>query len=478
MENKHIDLHCHPSLKPFGKSFSYATQYWGNNPESHLKYNSIWRDDPPTTADKISNIFLSVTKFTQSDFQTFYKGKGKVILVSLGPMEKGLVLGKNGTGITGRLLRNFATGVSIERIKYLQKLDDYYVDLIKEYDYFDQLNNKEVTFEGNRVKYKIVSDYAEIDNTDSDTIYVILTIEGCHVLNTLINGRATLNDVKTKIRQIKQWQHRLFFVSLAHHFENGICGHAKSFPNGLAKFFNQKPDTSIGISENLGYPIIRELLSKENGKRIYIDLKHMNALSRKEYYSFLETEYTNEFNDKKIPLIVSHGSVNKLSSSDNFSLDSSILKENEISFFDDELIKISSSNGIFGIQLDERRLRPKSKIPFKNIRFSTRRMKRYRSKFVWLQIQYIAELLDKNGHNAWDLQAIGSDFDGIINPLNGFWTSSDIESLREYLLIHCNKYLKTNSWRNLQEKNQLSSETIIGKFMYLNAEQFLKNYLN
>ncbi len=38
------------------------------------------------------------------------------------------------------------------------------------------------------------------------------------------------------------------------------------------------------------------------------------------------------------------------------------------------------------------------------------------------QIQHIAELLDKNDIISGDCIAIGSDLDGIIDPLNGFLT--------------------------------------------------------
>ena len=48
------------------------------------------------------------------------------------------------------------------------------------------------------------------------------------------------------------------------------------------------------------------------------------------------------------------------------------------------------------------------------------RLMHYRSELVWKQIQYIAELLDDNDLFAWGNIAIGSDYDGLVDPLNSF----------------------------------------------------------
>ena len=49
---------------------------------------------------------------------------------------------------------------------------------------------------------------------------------------------------------------------------------------------NQNRGMDKGLTE-LGRHVLRELLSRENGKRIIIDTKHMSVQSRKEYYGFV-----------------------------------------------------------------------------------------------------------------------------------------------------------------------------------------------
>jgi hypothetical protein len=53
-----------------------------------------------------------------------------------------------------------------------------------------------------------------------------------------------------------------------------------------------------------------------------------------------------------------------------------------------------------------------------------RKMLFYKSKLIWNQIQHIAEVLNINDQYAWGIQCIGSDYDGMINSLNGFWTAT------------------------------------------------------
>src|SRR5210317_524838 len=49
--NEYVDLHCHPSLKPFGKSFNYSPK--GINHPHRSTLRSIWHYDPPTLLDKL-----------------------------------------------------------------------------------------------------------------------------------------------------------------------------------------------------------------------------------------------------------------------------------------------------------------------------------------------------------------------------------------------------------------------------------------
>lgn len=355
MKTQFIDLHIHPAMKPLGKSFNRLA---GNNNPNKNRVNSIWHEDPPTSLDKLANISLSLTKFRQSDFTTLAKGGAHIVFVSLCGLEKGFVMNKMGTGITGDILSNLIVGLGKKRIDHIQKMDNYFTDLEMEYDFYKQLDGHKIKINGNWARYKIVSNFDDIDNNlepDVQTIYVVLTIEGTNVFNSglkMMGKSVDPVEILANIDKVKQWDDKLFFIGMTHHFDNEMVGHAPSL-HGLAKAFcNQTEKMNEGFNE-LGWNVLKKLLDNTNGKRVLIDLKHMSIKARNEYYGFLDEEYENEI----IPLIVSHGAVNGLRShlekveDDLFNFGK--FQSDEINIFDDEIIRIAKSRGLLGIQFDE-----------------------------------------------------------------------------------------------------------------------------
>ncbi len=98
----------------------------------------------------------------------------------------------------------------------------------------------------------------------------------------------------------------------------------------------------------------------------------------------------------------------------------------------------------------------------------------YRSELLWNQIQHIAEVLDTEGLFAWDCMVIGSDFDGIIDSLNGFWTAEELPYLADFLERHAYNYMGAHNLENI--KNVLDADEIIARLMSKNGRNFLKNY--
>jgi microsomal dipeptidase-like Zn-dependent dipeptidase len=476
MENNFIDLHCHPAMKPFGKSFNSNK---GENNTNRKVPNSIWHYDPPTVFDKAVNIAVSLTKFTQADFSTLAYGGSHIVIVSLYPPEKGWVIDKMGTKQTGDSLKNLVMGVGQKRIDYLQQMPDYFTDLEMEYNFYRQLDGKEMKIEGERCRYRMVSGFDEIEQEPEKgikTIYVVLTIEGANVFNTGLKamGRETNEqEVLNNIDKVKKWDKRLFFMGLTHHFYNEICGHAKSLTSLSKISADQSEGLDTGFT-NLGKKVLKKLLDKSNGKRILIDVKHMSVQSRNEYYELLKKDYAKE----NIPLIVSHGAVNGFRSARERVIDNQNtygkFQEEDINFFDDEIIKVAASGGIFGIQLDERRVGSKSEIKKTKGNMNRRDMLFYKSRLIWNQIQHIAETLDKQNVYGWGIQSIGSDFDGMINPLNGYWTAEQIYLLESILEKHAFNYINSPLAASLKPFNRINPGEIVDRFMHDNTYKFLQ----
>jgi microsomal dipeptidase-like Zn-dependent dipeptidase len=476
MENNFIDLHCHPAMKPFGKSFNSDK---GINNTYRRAANSIWHYDPPTLFDKALNIAMSLTKFTQADFSTLAYGGTHVVFVSLYPPEKGWVIDRLGTDAQPDSLKNLVMGVGQKRIDHLQRMPDYFTDLEREYNFYKQLDGQIMKIEGEKCRYRMISGFSEIEQeprSDISTIYVVLTIEGANVFNTGLKamGRITNEaEVLSNIDKVKKWDKRLFFMGLTHHFYNEICGHAKSL-SSLSKI---SADQSEGLDTGftaLGRKVLKKLLATDNGKRVLIDVKHMSVQSRNEYYDILKNEYAGQ----NIPIIVSHGAVNGWRSAKEKIIDNQQtygkFQEEDINFFDDEIVKVAASGGIFGIQLDERRVGSKSEIKKTGGNMNRRDMLFYKSRLIWNQIQHIAETLDKQNLFGWGIQSIGSDFDGMINPLNGYWTAEQMDLLESNLEKHAFNYLKSPMAVNLKPFNRINPSEVVDRFMHDNAFDFLR----
>ncbi len=481
-DNNYVDLHCHPALKPFGKSFNKKPV--GKNNPHRSSNRSIWKYNPPSIFDKLLNFVTGLTKFSQANFTSLAYGGVSVVCVSLYPLEKWFVRNKIKNELIADLAANFALGIGDKRIDHIQGISDYFKDLERQYDFYKQLDGKVIRLPEGKFVYKLVKNYNEIEtirfqdaqNKNVSAICVVLSIEGMHVLNTGLRKPVNENEVLENLEKIIAWEHRPFFVTLAHHFWNHLCGHAESLSGIVKKKADQTEGLTSGFT-SLGKKVIQRLLDDTHDKRILIDIKHMNPKSRREYYAMLDSGQP-PFNS--VPIVVSHGACNGLVSDSNRVVGrprtAGKLKAVDINFFDEEIIRIAKSNGIFGLQLDERRIA--SEKTLKDTKHSTKRSKimHYRSELLWNQVQHIIELLDAENLFAWDCIAIGSDFDGIIDPLNSFWTAEEFPFLADFLERHAHNYIQNH---NLQRAdNIIEADEIVERIMSKNAHEFLKRNFN
>lgn len=485
-----IDLHCHPTYKPMGKSFKKTPGSQGRNTDDET---NMWFYDPPSVADKLLNNLTGLTKFSQANLSAALYGNVWVMVVSLGSIEKWFFNNRLGTDIIADIMGNFAAGVGKKRIDAIQQIGDYFIDLEREYDYISQRADKPVTVDGKKYTYRWVRNFSELKQvvaTNEETIEamnndpdgnhppiimaLIPSIEGLHVLNCgLTTAGCDPDKVKENVRALKNHPNRPWFVTFSHHFYNELCGHAKSLRGPIAK----KCDQSFGLGTSftdLGKEVLDILLNNDNGNRILIDMKHLSPPGRKDLIEMYETKYLDA------PLIISHGACSGLPDMNSkFSRYPELgkhMNNGEINFTDDELLAVARSNGIIGLQLDERRIASEEKLKeTKNSLFRNKIM-HYRSELLWLQVQYIAELLDDNGLFAWGNIAMGSDYDGIVDPLNSFWTFEEYKDLKAYLERHAHNYITNHSSRLKCSFNKIDADTIVQNIFQRNAWNFFEKW--
>lgn len=476
--NHYIDFHCHPALKPFGKSFRSIPV--GLQRPHRSNKTSLWYYDPPNLADKLLNYTARLTKFSQANGQSLVKGGVSVICASLYPLEKGFVNNAIKSDVLSDLLLDLATGLGKARIDYLQQMDDYFGDLLLEYAFYRQQNGRIINLPEGRFCYRLVRDYSEIENyrkadsTAPQTICVILSIEGLHVLNTGLDTDPRPDEVLRRLREIKQWEYPPFFITVAHHFWNHICGHAPSLTGIVKRSTDQSKGLNTGITP-LGKQVLTAMLSDQQGPVILPDLKHMSVRAREALYALRES---GELGNRDFPLLISHGACNGLKSFQDPNpgglQTSELLNPATINFFDEEIIRLAQSDGLIGLQLDERRIASQQTLQQISRSLYRNKIMHYRSELLWRQIQHIAQTLDRAGLFAWNCMAIGSDFDGIIDSLNGFWTAEELPYLADFTERHAYNYLKTAAWT--VPENRINADEVIQRVFAENGLRFLKNH--
>lgn len=454
---KFADFHCHPTLKTYGYSFE-------NSPYG-LKRRNIWFQQKNSYLRKLVCRKLSIAKFSQADFSSLKEGNVKLVTASLYPFEKGFFINLLGRGKLPAFLANAIIGISYYRIRNIQQHLNYFEDLENEYNFL-----LKAVKENNEVELffpKKSEDFELIQNNNKTAI--VFSIEGAHVFNSGLSkyGRATNeNEVIENIYKVKNWEIVPITITFAHNFMNDLCGHARSL-DPLGKLVNQNEMLNHGFTE-LGYKALDALLDNKNGKVIYPDLKHMSLQSRKEYYRHLDEFYKEE----KIPVLISHGAVNGTSWANSESVPTeSMFSDSDINFYDEELVKIAKSNGLFAIQMDSRRLAKKSSIKKlhskKNIPFAS-------AEIIWNHIKHIAIVLDNHNLNSWNIACIGSDFDGSIEPLPGIYSAADFPQLASNLIELSTLFLSNHNFKN-NFNNKITPEHIIQQFCYENLYNFYYN---
>lgn len=464
---KFADLHCHPNLKSYGHTFDSCTP--GDKCD-------VWYYQPPRFLTKLVNIMAGITRFSQSDFTTLSKGGSKIIVASLYPFEKGFFINATGKGPLSAWLSDLITGIGYKRVRNLQQHTDYFEDLEKEYRFFTA-SRKTTSWDGREYSWKPAACWDDVLRSleKENEIAVLISIEGAHVFNTGLEEfgrRVDESEVIANIRKVKAWEYPPLFITFAHNFSNGLCGHARSL-EPIKKFVDQSRNVDTGFTP-LGEKVLHEVLSEESGRRVFIDIKHMSLVSRQDYFRILERDYAGNVP----PTIVSHGAVNGLSWNDGSSLPAeSPFYPSDINFFDEEIVHIGRSEGLFAIQFDARRIAREDMVK-KSLRSLYEDVDVARSaRMIWNQMVHIAETLDRAGLFGWGTACIGSDYDGTIDPLPGVWTAEYFPALREPLLVWASSYLRRPNPLTQPENRLITPEEVVERFFIGNSIEFLKKFL-
>jgi microsomal dipeptidase-like Zn-dependent dipeptidase len=505
MEERFADLHCHPHLRSFN---------WLHKPEVPEKdsvANPWWIIHSKRSAEKKGS---RAAAYSQCDMAKIINGNMKLAFVALYPLEKGWVTKKSlavygGSEDKGPNIRDFIQAIfmkiPMERLQFVQSTDyDYFHELKEEKTFLDKGNDK---YSATRIKRgkNVITDKAEIlqrfpreyaegtyviakngedmvNIINENKVAFVLTIEGGNVFNT---ADLDVDSIIEKIREVKNWDEKILFISLTHHFYNHLAGHAHSIPNYAKLVLDQSNGINGGFT-TLGIKVTRFLLGIDDegnykpgefGYRILIDVKHLNAKSRREYYNTFVMPSL--LTDHPIPVVASHVAYSGKDSLEVLIEDMAHERDNNlterrgnrfnnwnINLCDEDVITICKSNGLIGINLDQRVLG----VNHKYIKVTSKH-----GNYVWQHIKAMMQtvlespvLSDDEKARIPGLFCLGTDFDGFIDPLNKYPTVLQFSALRKDLI-------------NLVEKDpdktsligDMNVEEFVDKICFKNAYDFV-----
>jgi len=392
--------------------------------------------------------------------------------------------------------------VKSETYDYWSKLNDEYQMYLKDNnvvhrirkDLCDEMayylkqtgQERELIKEG---KYVII-DACNTIQDDPDYIQVVLNLEGMHALGMDHDLKPVSREVLlNRIKQIKE-RTPIFSITLSHHFYNGICGHTRSIPVFLRSFrlINQEYMMYEPFNE-LGKEVLLYLLSikpegdhyvddPNAGRRILVDIKHLSVLARMELYDIVQ-KY-NECNPATaIPIMASHVGYSGETFAD---LVANRDKEQKgkfkngynswgINLGKEEIATLVATGGMIGLCFEQNIMGIKSLPKGK----------------TWIDVVggHILEMaeLSTNKHvqtdnNFWDCISFGTDFDGIINPVDDYSSALTFPKLRADLIGYFAKVFQAKGSKRYHVPAEYEGriEALVDKVCYGNIYQFVKKH--
>lgn len=487
-----FDMHSHLSLQP------YYNRHSADITKMHGGFWNVRKKDASVLIEAAVENLAHVPQESQTHLYGAIVAGVKCIVNSLYPIEfEFMVRGKESdqpSNLWDKLL-TYIIGMEKNELNKRQKQAvSYFTDLTDEFQYIQSKTGYENCPSGH-FSFQIVKSYDELINLDGNTIGIILSIEGSHSLSSIFpvkkkdyknyETEGYKDSVMNNLPIVKNWNYPPFFISPAHHFYNQSGGLSESIEKIMSGILVRKQNIRIkgipvfetGISD-FGLELIEQLLDRSSGARILIDVKHLSPKARYQYYKLLDKKRTAD-NDH-IPVIASHAAINGLDSPDDPREEVEPFNNGWINLFNDEIKKIIDTDGLIGIMLDEKRLycrNIKKEIMKLRKKGDTTGLKKAYIKILLTQILHIAQVTNAKGLNH---VCLGSDFDGVINPVDIYAKYEHWPEMRRDMETFINTNLDEIDSRYKQMKDLVKQDVngFLDNIFWNNAEQFLKKYFN
>jgi microsomal dipeptidase-like Zn-dependent dipeptidase len=470
-----VDIHTHPTLRAYNSRFpSGQRNIW----------EKTYNEEPSTPIGRWARMkSKEILKESQANLNCYASAKARVVFDALYPLEKGFL---NYRGLPKLFLGRqkadevlqAVTGYEAHQIKAMRKSNDYFGELMGQYAF---LSKGQGASPCGQHQYRLANNWAEVQHilqADDHTIAVVVTIEGAHAFNCGLPHTRGYNgpveqQILDNIGTTKAWRHAPFFVTFSHHFYNELCGHTRSLKASAKKVVSQREGIEDGFTP-LGIRVAEALLSRDNGRRILIDVKHMSVKARKEYYALLD-RYARA--GDQVPIICSHTGMNEFDTMRNSHRRKDKPRKNRGSYFHnwainlsaEEIRLISQSGGLIGVMVDKGLLGSEATV---SAITSLQDAQARKDGFMELVASNLFQAVRAVGKpEAWDILALGSDYDGIISHMDAYPDAAHLPQLRTDLT----DFIERRSYARELWYGKEPAE-LVGKVMSGNALAFMEKH--
>lgn len=495
-----IDIHVNSSRKPF------------NSRSSGLNFN-LWepmfhecgREEQRSKA-VMQNIGDRAPKFSQSNLENLVRGNTRIACLNLSPVEQPFI-GTNSVLTDKNKAKTLSciSGVNANQLFLRREEINYFEDLVQQIGFIRRFENKPKIVNGFEYSFSLIKNSKDIDAIveDNDKMGFVLVVEGGHTLGHSIyinDGITGLDEYRTlvldNVDRLKGAKPILegsdiyldvpvLWISLCKTFNNGLGGTANSLSKTQQSVFS-RVDGVNSKETKLGVEVIERLLSKDKGRRILIDIKHMSLAFRSRYYKTIERA---EILGDGIPIVCSHCGISGLSKrnalyrkrDDDSKNNNYYLNHWQQNLSSDDILKINSSKGLIGISLDKVILAGQTALT--EISETLPNTVQRRKACVKLLMANILTVVKTIGAaDAWDIIAIGSDFDEVMLPLDAYTTAEDLPQLAVDIQRFLERPESINDLFSEEEIRELrfglTPTEITAKIMTLNAYNFIKRNID
>ncbi len=259
-----FDFHLHPSLKAQFTAPANKPSAWDN---IHLRFR-----DPDLLLQLLKCQGIDDVVDSQASLSQLVQGGVNLIAIALHPPEAAMMR----DGLIQKIAEEEQTAyIDNDKVDAIGTGDLYFTLLNEELDHLEQ------HLEHQGKKLKLIRHFNEYNAADMNTVHAILNVEGPHAFYGKRSGK-TLSQIMTgfweNFRQFTEVRNvRIFAMNIAHLENNDFCNHA--FGIQIFKPEPFFPDGTIISNEGV------QLLLKMKEKKILCDIKHTSLIARQQLYA-------------------------------------------------------------------------------------------------------------------------------------------------------------------------------------------------